>query len=57
MNCAELQWQPAPYMHLVLSPDFGRGFLLSKDDICNIGEVVVFSETVEKGSTLKRFFH
>jgi len=25
-----------------------RGFLLPKDDICNIGEVEVLSETVEK---------
>ena len=25
------------------SPDFGRGFLLPLDDICNIGEPVVFS--------------
>ena len=25
------------------SPDFGRGFLLPLDDICNIGEPVLFS--------------
>lgn len=25
------------------NPDFGRGFLLPFDDICNIGELVILS--------------
>jgi hypothetical protein len=33
------------------------GFLLPKDDICNIGEVEIFSEAVEKGSAFERILH
>jgi hypothetical protein len=36
------------FVHCCLkSPDFGRDFLLPKDDICNMGEVVVFSSQVD----------
>jgi hypothetical protein len=44
MDCDELWGQNAPYMHPVLKPrSSGRGFLLPFDDICNIGELHVFS--------------
>jgi sporulation protein YlmC with PRC-barrel domain len=31
-----------------MAPALCRGFLLPFDDICNIGELVILSETVEK---------
>jgi len=41
-----------PIRTLEKSPDFGRGFLLPFYDICNIGEPVLFSETVGKPQKL-----
>jgi hypothetical protein len=40
--------QIGAFENIMLSPDFGRGFLLPKKNICNKGEVVILSETVEK---------
>jgi hypothetical protein len=46
-----------PIRTLKKGPGFGRGFLLPFDDICNIGKVEVFSETVEKGRAFEGFLH
>jgi hypothetical protein len=43
MDRDELWEQNAPYTHPIEKPRFLSGFLLPFNDICNIGELHVFS--------------